>query len=215
MSIDRSSEEYLACIPAPLDTGAFNRYAKLPYGADVRHIQQAMQNFLDFLSYVNLPLHEQGLDRLEAMLMPANFSSLVGEFMSSTLPRYCPTLVKNRHHNGHPDLIPNGVYAHDAVLHGDQGIEIKASRYHSSWQGHNAEDVWLLVFVFDSNRPGDHVKAIMPRPFRFVTVVGAQLEMGDWREAGRAAGSRRTPTASVLKAGYDKLRSNWIYRAAR
>ena len=37
--------------------------------------------------------------------MPANFSSMVGEFMSATIPKYCKTLAKNTYHNGHPDLV--------------------------------------------------------------------------------------------------------------
>jgi len=40
------------------------------------------------------------------MLMPANFSSLVGEFMVGSIPHHCPTLVKNRYDKGHADLIP-------------------------------------------------------------------------------------------------------------
>lgn len=61
--------------------------------------------------------------------MPANFSSLVGEFMSTSLPKYCSSLVKNQYHNGHPDLIPAGYFLNDAVQHSREGIEVKASRY--------------------------------------------------------------------------------------
>ncbi len=42
--------------------------------------------------------------------MPANFSSMVGEFMSATIPKYCKTLAKNTYHNGHPDLVPAGKF---------------------------------------------------------------------------------------------------------
>lgn len=37
--------------------------------------------------------------------MPANFSSIVGEFMNMTIPRTCDGLVKNRYHNGYSHLI--------------------------------------------------------------------------------------------------------------
>lgn len=67
-----------------------------------------MQGFLDFLGFVNQQLNTREIQRLETMLMPANFSSIVGEFMSANIPKYCRTLVKNRYHNGHPDLIPPG-----------------------------------------------------------------------------------------------------------
>jgi hypothetical protein len=142
------------------------------------------------------------------MLMPANFSSMVGEFMSSTLPKYCPTIIKNKYHNGHPDLIPVGMFPNDAVQHSPDGIEIKASRYLRGWQGHNPEEVWLMVFVFDSNRPRDTI----PRPFQFIRVVGAQLTKSDWIFSGRSETSRRTITASVTNSGYQKMMANWVYQ---
>lgn len=144
--------------------------------------------------------------------MAANFSSIVGEFMTAAIPKYCKTIVKNNYHNGHPDMIPAGRYPRDKLQHGVEGIEVKASRYLKSWQGHNAEDAWLMVFCFSSGRPTDLAKGIPPAPFRFVKVVGAQLQKSDWLFAGRSETSRRTITASVTPAGYDKLMSNWIYQ---
>ncbi|MDZ4764343.1 MAG: hypothetical protein SGI73_07290 [Chloroflexota bacterium] len=123
-------------------------------------------------------------------------------------------MVKNRHHNGHPDLIPIDVYPNNAVLHGEYGIEIKASRYRSGWQGHNAEDVWLMVFVFESSAQPDTAAELPPRSFRFLSVSGAQLTKVDWGVSGRSETSRRTPTASVLRSGYAKMNANWIYRAS-
>lgn len=64
--------------------------------------------------------------RLESFLMPANFSSMVGEFMAAAIPKYCKAIVKNRYHNGHPDLLPKGHYPSDSVLHGPEGIELKS-----------------------------------------------------------------------------------------
>lgn len=82
--------------------------------------------------------------------------------------------------NGHPDLLPINTYPNNAVQYAHEGIEVKASRYLSGWQGHNAEESWLMVFVFDSNRPSDAQKGIAPRAFRFVKVVGASLTRADW-----------------------------------
>lgn len=64
---------------------------------------------------------------------------------------YCSSLVKNQYHNGHPDLIPAGLFPNDAVQYATQGIEVKASRYMRGWQGHNPEETWLMVFVFDAS----------------------------------------------------------------
>ena len=147
--------------------------------------------------------------------MAANFSSLVGEFVSATIPKYCASVVKNRYHNGHPDLLPSGRFPGNAMQHGTDGIEIKASRYGRGWQGHNAEDVWLMVFVFDSNtsRLDKETNAPQsPRPFQFLKVVGAKIKKSDWRFSGRSETSRRTITASVTRSGYEKMEANWFYR---
>jgi hypothetical protein len=152
------------------------------------------------------------MPRLESLLMPANFSSIVSEYMNVAIPRYCATLAKNLYHNGHPDLIPVGRFPGNAVQYSHEGIEIKASRYLKAWQGHNVEASWLMVFVFDSNRPSDGVKGDAPRPFRFVKVVGAHLEESDWKFSGRTGNSRRTITASVQPSGYSKMEANWLYR---
>lgn len=170
-----------------------------------------MQDFLDFIGFVNEQLYTRQIQRLESMLMPANFSSIVGEFMNSGIPKHCPTLVKNLYHNGHPDLIPAGEFPGDAVQHADRGIEVKGSRYLRGWQGHNPEDTFLMVFMFDSNRPSDEAKGVPPKPFRFVRVAAARLVQEDWTYSGRSATSRRTITASVNPSGYKKMMANRVY----
>lgn len=76
--------------------------------------------------------------RFESILMPANFSSIVGEFMGAGIPKQCATIVKNQYHNGHPDMVPVGLFPGDAVQHAQEGIEIKGSRYLKGWQGHRS-----------------------------------------------------------------------------
>lgn len=208
----RDELELQACIPHPLHPEGFNLNAELPYGLQVEHVRSAMTGFLEFLGFINQQLASRDIQRIETMLMPANFSSIVGEFMAANIPRYCATLAKNRYHNGHPDLIPAGMFENDAVQYTHKGIEIKASRYLRGWQGHNPENVWLMVFVFDSNRPADAAKNVSPKPFRFVEVVGARLTKRDWIFSGRAGASRRTITASVTESGYRKMMRNWIYK---
>lgn len=205
--------ERRACEPEAIDVAGFNPHISLPYGLEVDHVRQAMERFIDFLGFINQQLHSRGLSRLESLMMPANFSSLVGEFMKANIPDFCKTLVENQYHNGHPDLIPAGRFPNNAVQHTNQGIEVKASRYNQGWQGHNPEEVWLMVFVFDSNRPGDTSRGILPKPFRFRAVYCAHLEKTDWSFSGRSNTSRRTITASVTQSGRKKLVDNWIYRA--
>jgi hypothetical protein len=205
--------EKAACTPHALNLGGFNPQAVLPYGLTADHLRATMEDFLDFLGFVNQQLHTKQIPRLEEFLMPANFSSMVGEFMTISIPKYCHTLVKNRYHNGHPDMLPKGRFPGDSILHAAEGIEVKASRYPRGRQGHNPEDVWLMVFVFDSNTSRKAAHGTPPTPFRFLKVVGAQLTKDDWAFSGRSATSRRTITASVTRSGFDKMEANWLYRA--
>lgn len=209
---DDTSKEALACIPVPVKADSFNPDCILPYRLTVDHISKAMSDLVDFLGFINQQLYTKEIPRLESFLMPANFSSIVGEFINTTIPKYCPTLVRNRYHNGHPDLIPANAFPEDAVQHSTEGIEIKASRREGGWQGHNPEAVWLMVFHFSSNTARDALKGNDPKPFRFRGVYAAQLEIGDWTFSGRSSTSRRTITASVNQSGVAKMRANWIYR---
>jgi hypothetical protein len=168
-----------------------------------------MSDFVEFLTSVNLQLYENGSQRLETILQAAGFSSLVGEFVQSKIPDYCDTIVENTYHNGHPDMLPAGEYPENSCQKADEGIEIKASRSDGSWQGHNPENVFLMVFVYDSNNENDRDPV---RPFRFRKVVAGSLEEDDWSFQGRSEDSRRTITASVLASGRDKMHDNWVYR---
>ena len=202
------------CTPEPPDPKGFNPKAKIPFGVTPEHIRQAMTGFTQFLGFVDRELKNRDMIRLEDTLMPANFSSMVGEFMATNIPKSCKTIVRNNYHNGHPDMLPAGKYENDMAQHaGSDGIEIKGSRNLSGWQGHNAEDAWLMVFIFESGRPVDLVKKANPAPFRFLMVVGALLCRDDWQFAGRSETSRRTITATVRRSGYDKMMANWIYKA--
>lgn len=204
--------EFAACTPRPVRRNRFNHGASLPYGLTIEHLRRTMSDFVEFLGFINQVLNDREIVRLECMLMPANFSSIVGEFMTVNLPKYCRSLVKNQYHNGHPDLIPAGQFPSDAAQHADQGIEVKGSRYLRGWQGHNPEDIWLMVFTFDSNRPRDAAIGLPPKPFQFLQVLGARLEQSDWSFSGRSGASRRTITASVKEAGFRKMDDNWIYK---
>ncbi|WP_071515926.1 hypothetical protein [Geitlerinema sp. PCC 9228] len=203
--------EYTACKPIIPDPQKFNSQAKLPYGLTVDNIKSVLEEYVDFLSFINSQLHTRKIPRLESFLMPATFSGIVGEFMNFSIPKYCNSLVKNQYHNGHPDLIPINVFPQNAVQYSDRGIEVKASRYMSRWQGHNPEAIWLMVFCFDSNKLEDPGKDIKPKPFKFLAVYAAKLNRDDWNFSGRSKTSRRTSTATVNNKGLLKMKSNWIY----
>ncbi len=198
----------------PVSAG-FNPHCVLPYGLTIKAIKAAMGGFCDFLGPINARMAENKMPRFESVIMQANFSSIVGEFCKAGIPRVCPTLASNRYHNGHPDLVPVGLFTNNSVQHALEGIEIKGSRYRKGWQGHNAEKCWLLVFVFASSRPPDPSEGLPPIPFAFIEVFGAQLEEEDWKLSLRGENSKRTITAAVLKSGYTKMVQNWIYKDPR
>lgn len=85
--------EVIACTPISVERAFFNPQAEMPYCCTVDHIYSAMHDFTEFLGFINRELHSRDIIRLESMLMPANFSSVVGEFMNSAIPKHCPTLV--------------------------------------------------------------------------------------------------------------------------
>lgn len=212
MSNTTLDKELMACSPVLVNPNFFNPNCTLPYGLAVEHIRQAMESFVDFLGFINAQLYTKEIPRLESFLMPANFSSIVGEFIHTNIPRHCIGLVKNQYHNGHPDLIPKGRFPNNAAQYAQEGIEVKASRHASGWQGHNPESVWLMVFYFDSNTSRDSIKGINPKPFRFKGVFIARIEKGDWTFSGRSGASRRTITASVNPNGRKKMMANWVYK---
>jgi hypothetical protein len=207
-------DEAAACNPLPVDPNAFNPSAEIPYGLTTEHIRKAMASFTSFLKIVNQALYAKKLDRLESILMPANFSSIVGEFVGAAIPKFHPKLIRNRYPNGHPDLIPAGLYPDDRIKVASEGIEVKGSQQLKGWQGHNPEETWLMVFVFESNNPQDKLKELEVKPFRFRLVVGARVTKEDWKFSGRSETSRRTITASITKSGYEKMFANWIYKVS-
>jgi hypothetical protein len=198
-------------LPELPEKDGFNAKAVIPFGVTTDHLYAAMKGFIDFLALIDTELHGKEMGSLEGVMQQASFSNLVSEMMVAGIPKHCKTVVKNRYHNGHPDILPAGKYPKDEAQYaGVDGIEIKASRYLKGWQGHNPEDVWLMVFVFQSGRLGPKVKGTPA--FKFLLVSGAQLDKTDWLFSGRSGDSRRTITASVTKAGAAKMMANWIYK---
>ena len=107
--------------PLPVVNAGFNPNTEIPYGVTVEHIKRSLVDWVEFLTFMNEQLYAKQIPRLETFIMPASFSSMVGEFMNMRIPLYCPAIVKNKYHNGHPDLIPAGEFDHDSVQHSKIG----------------------------------------------------------------------------------------------
>ncbi len=187
----------------------FNANAVLPYGLRAAEVRAALEDVYDFLYNVNRFLVGKGWERLEETLMPATFSGVISEMVVQSVSKQSTAVIKNQHHNGRPDLLPRGLYPGDDVLQGAEGIEVKASRHKSGWQGHNVESGWIMIFQYQVDIKGEPVED--REPTTFVRVLIAQLGAEDWSFSGRVGASRRTPTASVLRSGVEKLLANPIY----
>jgi hypothetical protein len=188
----------------------FDYGLELPYGLRVAEIRAGMEAFYDFLHASNSYLTTKGWNRLEETLFAATFSGIVSELIVESVSVQSAALIANQRHNGRPDLLPRGVYEGDSVLRGEHGIEVKASRYPSGWQGHNVENGWIMIFQYKVDT--ETLPVENRAPTQFVRVLCAQLEEADWSFSGRSATSRRTITASILESGYEKLTLRPIYQ---
>lgn len=187
----------------------FKHDLDLPYGLRAAEVRAAIEDIYDFLHNVNRFLTEKGWDRLEETLMAATFSGMVSELVVQSMSKQSASLIRNQYHNGRPDLLPKEHYPNDAVLRGDEGVEVKASRYDSGWQGHNVESGWIMIFQYQVDLESEPVEEREPTKFQRVLI--AQLDEEDWSFSGRGAGSRRTITASILRSGMRKLLANPLY----
>ena len=117
----QDAAELAACTPEIVNPDWFDPAAVLPYGLTAEQIHRTMAEFVDFLGFLNDQLRTRDYPRMERLLKRATFSGFVGEFMVGGIPKHSAEVVENLYHNGHPDLIPPGVYLGNAVQHGDKG----------------------------------------------------------------------------------------------
>ena len=76
-------------------------------------------------------------------------SGLISDMMTASMARHARALVENRYHNGHPDLIVDGVYADNSVKAGERGVEVKSTRKTGgAVDAHGARAQWMCVFVY-------------------------------------------------------------------
>jgi len=66
--------------PIAVNPESFNNSAVIPFGLETAHIKRSMEDFIDFLKFMNTQLRTKEIPRLETFLMPAGFSSLVASF---------------------------------------------------------------------------------------------------------------------------------------
>ena len=191
-----------------LDLRYVNRSVRLPYGLRVDEVEKAASETYRLFHGLNDFLEGNGFRPLEELLLGNSLSGIISEFLVKNIARASAVLEANMKVGGHPDPLPTGHYASNLVLRGDEGVEVKSSIQRGGWQGHNAEDCWLLVFRYAIGKQNKGE----PIPLTFLEILCAKLELADWSFSGRKGDSRRTPTASITSSGVEKLRSNFLYR---
>ena len=85
-----NEQDLTPCFPERPSVEHLNANATIPFGVSAEHVFRSMMDFVDFLQTVDAELVRNRMARLEDILMPANFSSMVGEFITSNLPEALP-----------------------------------------------------------------------------------------------------------------------------
>jgi hypothetical protein len=190
-----------------------NEGTVLPYGMTARAVVRAINDVYAYLNALNRASIEHGYDRLEDLMQPAGFSGLLSNLFVRSVARECatmnPGLAMNQLGGGRPDLVPRAMYSGDSVLRGDEGIEVKVSRYGKGWQGHNPETGWIVIVQVGIDTSTSPVYDRSPTIVNRVLIGNLTIE--DWTYSGRSETSRRTPTASINRGGYLKLAQGVIY----
>jgi hypothetical protein len=192
-----------------VDRSKFNPAAVLPYSLRLQDFELAMQDVYDFFYDVNSYLVERRLQRLDDMLRPANMSGMLSDMLTSSVAKHSRSLTVNLFHNGHPDLIVDGVYPGNKVKAGSEGIEIKSTRKRGgAVDTHGAREQWLCTFVYEVDNTTEPKTA--RRPMAFTEAYLAHVGLSDFRRNPR--GELGTRTATLDRAGLVRFRENWIYR---
>ena len=190
------------------DPTKFNHDANLPYMLRLEDFGLVMQDVYDFFFDVNTHLSDRGLKRFDEMLRPAAMSGLLSDMITASMARHSRVLVENRYHNGHPDLIVNGIYPNDAVKAGEEGVEVKSTRKSGgAVDTHGAREQWMCVFVY--NVDNETEPAAERAPMRFTEVYLGRVTVDDFRRNPRS--ELGTRTATLHRHGIQRLRQNWVY----
>ena len=184
----------------------------MPFGLRLKDFEMAMQDVYDFFYDVNLGLIERGLQRLDDMLRPAIMSGVLSDMLTASLAKHSRSLTVNLYHNGHPDLVVNGVYPGNKVKAGSEGVEIKATRKAGgAVDTHGARNQWMCVFVYDVDNSTEPAKD--RAPMTVTEIYLGYVTKDDFRKNQR--GELGTRTATLHKSGIEKLRKSWVYKLNR
>ena len=193
-----------------IDVRAFNKTLQLPFELRLKDFEIAMQDVYDFFFDVNTGLVDRGLERLDDFLRPAIMSGLLSDMLTASMAKHARSLTENRYFNGHPDLVIKGKYPGNSIKSASDGVEIKTTRKAGgAVDTHGARDQWMCVFVYGVDKETEPAQS--RRPMTFTAVYLGYVTRDDFRRNPR--GELGTRTATLHKAGIEKLRRSWVYRS--
>ena len=199
----------MAIVRNKLEASGFNKEVELPYELRLQDFELAMQDVYDFFYDVNAHLTGKGLQRLDDMLRPAIMSGVLSDMLTASIAQHSRVLTENRYHNGHPDLVVQGVHPDNAVKAGSSGVEVKTTRKAGgAVDTHGARDQWLCVFVYQVDIESE--PALDRNPMTFTEVYLGHVTVDDFRRNPR--GELGTRTATLHKDGIRRLRECWVYK---
>ena len=199
----------MAIVRNRVEIGNFNKWLELPYELRLQDFDLAMQDVYDFFYDVNAHLTGKGLQRLDDMLRPAIMSGVLSDMLTASLAKHSRVLTENRYHNGHPDLVVQGVHSGNAVKAGSEGVEVKTTRKSGgAVDTHGARDQWLCVFVYQVDTESE--PALDRKPMTFTEVYLGHVTVDDFRKNPR--GELGTRTATLHKDRIRGLRERWVYK---
>jgi hypothetical protein len=192
-----------------VDNKSFNSKLKLPFELRLKDFEIAMQDVYDFFYDVNVLFEKKGLPRLDDELRPAIMSGMLSDMLTASLAKHSRTLTQNMYFNGHPDLVVKGKYPNNRIKAGTDGVEIKTTRKKGgAVDTHGARDQWMCVFVYETGNTTE--PAINRAPLKFTELYLSKVGIGDFRKNAR--GELGTRTATLDRAGIQKLREGWVYK---
>lgn len=192
-----------------IDSSRFNDDLSLPFELRTKDFEIAMQDIYDFFYDVNTHLTDKGLQRLDDMLRPAIMSGIVSDMLTASLAKHSRALTENQYHNGHPDLLVQGIYPDNSVKSGTEGVEVKTTRKAGgAVDTHGARDQWMCVFVYRVDTKSEPARD--RAPMTFTEVYLGLVTVADFRKNPRS--ELGTRTATLHKDGIRRFRENWVYR---
>lgn len=188
-------------------TPGLDQSGRLPYGLQQRDFQNAMESLYDFFHSINSALMQRGIEWIENTVRAAAVSNMISDLTAAAMAKYSYGLVENQHHNGHPDLIPHGMYPNDSVKAGEEGVEIKSTRGRVA-DTHGARNGWVCQF----NYKVDSEPIIANRRPTIITFIYlAQVTEAHFRRNERLT-ERGTHTSTLDRSGLALLRQGVVYQ---